>query len=233
MVTSELLDKTHFNSPIASIEYANGNVTATTEAGSTHVGDKVLATVPIAMLQREAIHFDPPLPQAKLDEIQKEEMPSGLKVFIEFDERFYPDVVTVGGDFWRDSAYDECAYYDAAQGKDSERNVLGLFCQGVQAPRYTDHETDEELFDYVLAELDEIFDGKASEHYIKHVVQNWTREPYIGGSYSQRKASAKKLAEPVANRVHFAGEAMNPNGKTIAVHGACESAYTAVNSMLA
>ena len=52
------------------------------------------------------------------------------------------------------------------------------------------------------------------------------------GSYSQRKASAKKLAEPVANRVFFAGEAMNPNGKTIAVHGASESAYSAVNAML-
>ena len=89
-----------------------------------------------------------------------------------------------------------------------------------------------ELFAYVLAELDEIFDGKASEYYLKHIVQDWTREPYIGGSYSQRKASAKKLAEPVANRVFFAGEAMNPNGKTIAVHGASESAYSAVNAML-
>lgn len=52
------------------------------------------------------------------------------------------------------------------------------------------------------------------------------------GSYSQRKASAKKLAEPVAGRLYFAGEATNPNGKTIAVHGACESAYSAVEAML-
>jgi hypothetical protein len=32
--------------------------------------------------------------------------------------------------------------------------------------------------------------------------------------------------------VFFAGEAMNANGKTIAVHGACESAYSAVEKML-
>ena len=129
-------------------------------------------------------------------------------------------------------ALDECAYYNAAAGKNSTRHVLGLFTQGAKAERYTSHGTDDELFAYVLAELDEIFDGKASEHYLKHIVQDWTREPYIGGSYSQRKASAKKLAEPVANRVFFAGEAMNPNGKTIAVHGASESAYSAVNAML-
>ena len=64
-------------------------------------------------------------------------------------------------------------------------------------------------------------------------MQDWTREPYIQGSYSQRKANAEKLAESVAGRVFFAGEAMNPNGKTIAVHGASESAYTAVAAMIA
>ena len=84
----------------------------------------------------------------------------------------------------------------------------------------------------MLAELDEIFDGKASQYYLQHVVQDWSREPFIGGSYSQRRASAKKLGAPVAGTVFFAGEAMNPNGKTIAVHGACESAYAAVEAML-
>ena len=88
-------------------------------------------------------------------------------------------------------------------------------------------------FSSVRDELDEIFDGQASEHYVKHIVQDWSREPYIQGSYSQRKANAERLAEPVAGRLYFAGEAMNPNGKTIAVHGACESAYIAVEAMLA
>jgi len=113
----------------------------------------------------------------------------------------------------------ECVYYDAAIGKQSDRHVLGFFTQGSVAERYTAHGTDDELFAYVLRELDEIFDGAASQHDVKHIVQDWTREPYIQGSYSQRKASAEKLAESVAGRVYFAGEAMNPNGKTIAVHG--------------
>lgn len=78
---------------------------------------------------------------------------------------------------------------------------------------------------------DQLFDGQASQHYIKHLVQNWSAELYIQGSHSQRKGSAKKMASPLADRVYFAGEAMNPNGKTIAVHGASESAYAALEAM--
>jgi len=46
------------------------------------------------------------------------------------------------------------------------------------------------------------------------------------------KGSVKELSAPLNNRIYFAGEAMNPSGKTIAVHGACESAYLAVSEML-
>ncbi len=232
LVTSELLAKIRFGTPVTDIAYGNDGVTLTTDSGTTHHGDKVLITVPIAMLQRGAIQFDPPLPADKAAEIQKEKVPGGLKAFIEFSQRFYPDVLQVGGGIFSGGPLEECIYYDAAMGKNSTRHVLGFFSQGKKAEPYTAHGSDDALFTYLLAELDEIFDGQPSKHYIKHVVQDWTREPYIGGSYSQRKASAKKLAEPVGGRVFFAGEAMNPNGKTIAVHGACESSYTAVANML-
>jgi len=226
-----VLDRTHLNTPATGIDYSGSEVHVTTADGSVHVANKVLVTIPIAMLQRDAITFTPPLPADKTTEIHKEQMPSGLKVFIEFKEHFYPDVVLVDG--WLSNlGIDNAVYYNAAFGKQSSKHVLGLFTQGTKAERYAAHTTDDALFEYVLAELDEMFDGQATKHYVKHVVQDWTREPYIMGSYSQRKASAKKLAEPVANRLYFAGEAMNPNSKTIAVHGACESGYSAVEAML-
>ncbi len=231
LATPGVLKKIHFNDPVASIDYRNSEVVVTTDSGLTYVGDAVLVTVPIAMLHRETIRFEPPLPAYKQAEIKKEKMPGGLKVFIEFSRRFYPDFVHIGEPLRLD-LMNECSYYDATAGKHSDRHVLGLFTQGARAERYTAHQTDDELFKYVLAELDDIFDGQASQHYVKHIVQDWTREPFIQGSYSQRKASAKELAKPVAGRVFFAGEAMNPSGKTIAVHGACESACSAVSDML-
>ena len=231
LATADVLGRTRFNTPVTGIEYGNDDVHVTTDSGGVYVADQVLITIPISMLQREAITFTPSLPADKIAEINKEEMPGGLKVFIEFAERFYPDVVHVDG-FLSNIGIDNAVYYNAAFAKKTNRHVLGLFTQGAKAERYIAHTTDDALFAYVLAELDEIFDDKASEHYIKHIVQDWTREPYIMGSYSQRKASAKKLCEPVADRLYFAGEAMNPNGKTIAIHGACESAYSAVEAML-
>ena len=230
LATPEVLARTRFNTAVTGIDYRGEDVQVTTDDGEVYVADRVLITVPISMLQRETITFTPALPADKTAEIDKEEMPGGLKVFIEFAERFYPDVLHVDG-FLSNIGIDNAVYYNAAYGKQSSQHMLGLFAQGAKAERYLANTTDDGLFDYVLAELDEIFDGQASKHYVKHVVQDWTREPFIMGSYSQRKASAKKLAEPVANRLYFAGEAMNPNGKTIAIHGACESAYSAVEKM--
>ncbi len=117
-------------------------------------------------------------------------------------------------------------------GKRSDRYVLGLFAHGDPADRYIDQGDDEAIFRYVIDELDEVFDGAASTHHIQHVVQNWTAEPFIRGSYSTRRASAKKMSAPLGDRVFFAGEAMNPTGRTIAVHGTSETAYLAVEAML-
>jgi len=40
------------------------------------------------------------------------------------------------------------------------------------------------------------------------------------------------MAFPVDDKLFFAGEAMNTNGHTVAVHGASESAYIALEKML-
>ena len=125
------------------------------------------------------------------------------------------------------------SYYDAAMGKGTERHVLGLLVDGSEeATRYASMGSDEAVVKSVLDELDEMFNGRATATYLKHIVQNWSAEPFIQGTYSHRKASARKLAAPLHHKVYFAGEAMNLKGRTIAVHGASESAYLSVKRML-
>ena len=102
---------------------------------------------------------------------------------------------------------------------------------GDESEKYVSLKSDEAIFKFVLNELDEIFDGKASKYYVKHIVQNWTAEPFIQGTYSHRKASAKKMSTPVDEKVYFAGEAMHMEGRTIAVQGACESSYLMLEKM--
>ena len=94
-------------------------------------------------------------------------------------------------------------------------------------------EDGEALIEYVMEELDMIFDGQASQHYLQHVVQNWSKEPFIRGSYShyEEYAATEILTEPIEKKIYFAGEAYAPSDSST-VHGAGRSAYKAVERIL-
>ena len=93
LVTPSLKERIRYNSPVNKIEYDGEEVVVTTTSGQQYKADKVLITVPIKILQQGLITFEPPLPKEKIMAFNKEQMPDGLKVFIEFSERFYPDVL--------------------------------------------------------------------------------------------------------------------------------------------
>ncbi len=225
-------DKIIYNSPVTEVDYSGDKVIVKTSNNEVIEADKVLVTVPITILQNDFITFIPSLPDEKIEAINEERMPDGLKVFIEFSERFYPDIVMFDN-LLQASIDGDHTYYDAAFGKDSDRNVFALFTVGEKASKYTSLGTDEAIFNKVMNELDAMFDGKASQYYVKHIIQNWSQEPFIQGSYSHGWSEPEVLAAPVNDRIFFAGEAMVTNGNTSTVHGAAESAYLMVEMMLA
>ena len=161
-------------------------------------------------------------------------MPDGIKVFIEFSERFYPDLLYMGslGELLNDSN-GERIYYDAAFRKDSDKNILALFSVGEESTQYTSLESDEAIINKVLQELDEMFDGKASATYQQHIIQNWSKEPFIRGSYSHYDdyIAMDTLSEPLDDKVYFAGEALSSESQAT-VHGAGETAYSVVKEIL-
>ena len=231
-----IADKMVFDSPIASIDYSSDKIMARNTAGEVFEADKVILTVPLTVLKQNRIAFTPPLPQVKVEALDGVDMPDGIKVFIEFSERFYPDITFDGGLFKNlNDDTGQKVFYNAAFRKGSNRNILGLFAVGSHAVPYTSHETEEQTIQYIMDELDTIFDGKASEGYKKHVIQNWSREPYIMGSYSHYTDYnvREELIRPVGNKIYFAGETYSPDENAIAtVHGAGLSGYTAVETML-
>ena len=230
LIVPDIQDRIIYDTPITSIDYTNGQVLVQSLDGQIFTSDQVLVTTPISILQSDYIQFSPALPNEKVEALNSIDFPPILKVFIEFSERFYPDIVLIGGL----SADD--LYYDAAFGKDTERNILGLFAIGELARTYSEMSSEEEVFQTIMTELDEMFDGKASASYQKHVIQNWTHEPFIRGSYSHfqnnETETIETLIEPLAGKIYFAGEAMNLDGDTSTVHGAAESAYKILEGML-
>jgi monoamine oxidase len=228
-VAAPIRDRIVLDTPFATIDHSGDRVVVTDASGGVHTADRVIVTVPVAVLQKGQIAFVPPLPDAKLRAIDDVRIPPGLKVFLRFEERFYPDIALVGG------LSADKIYYDAAFRKGSEDHVLGLFWVSPDAGEWTAMD-DDAIVAAALAELDDWFDGAASAAFIDGRVQNWSREPHIGGAYSwdHRRAPEAVIAglnRPVDDVIFFAGEATSYD-EWSTVHGAMQSAYDTVARVL-
>lgn len=234
-IIPEIKDKIVYNSPVKEINYKGEKVIVKNEIGNVFPSDKVLVTVPIKVLQENIIEFTPKFSNEKINAINSVLMPDGIKVFIEFSEKFYPDMLFTGN-LLNEIGSSEKLFYNAAFKKESERNILGFFCVGGKASSYTSLGSDEKIIEKLLEELDLMFAGKASKTFQKYLIQNWSKEPYVMGSYSieftnNRRDTINELNKSISDKVYFAGEALSfANGST--VHGAGESAYYAVKLIL-
>ena len=63
--------------------------------------------------------------------------------------------------------------------------------------------TEKEILQQVLDKLDELYDGKASESYVQHKIQNWSQEPYARGTYLF-DGDTDAIEKPVGDKLFFA-----------------------------
>lgn len=233
-VLPEIRDRIKLNAEVAQISHSSQGISARLRDSTLVEADQVLVTVPLSVLKRGGIRFDPLLPDQHLDWVSRIAFGQGFKVFLKFRERFYPDILMdrpvsqlIG------AGWDEKTYYDAAFGKLSQDNVLGLFTVASgELPRA--QLSDAALVRDVLAELDGIYEGAASRTLVDARVRNWSQAAHIHGSYSmgvQGGGDPASILTPVGGRVHFAGEALGGNAQAT-VHGAAFSAIRAVQKML-
>ncbi|MEO1056765.1 MAG: FAD-dependent oxidoreductase [Actinomycetota bacterium] len=230
-IVPSVADHMTFDTEIVEIEYGDDGVVLTAADGTAFTGDRVVVTVPLTALQNGRIAFDPPLPDAKLEALDGADVWGGIKVFVEFAEAFYPTALAFPDS---ETADGQRLYYDAAYGQNSTANVLGLFAVGAQAEPYQQVQGDG-LRDLILAELDEIFDGAASQHYVQHIAQNWNEEPFVEQAYLADVADGSipsVLWEPVGERLFFAGDAYTTHDDWSAVDDAAQSARDTVERIV-
>ncbi|MEM7801179.1 MAG: NAD(P)/FAD-dependent oxidoreductase, partial [Chloroflexota bacterium] len=220
-----------YNKVVDLIDYSEETVRVTTQDGETLTTDYVICTVPVKMLQNRAVEFVPPLPDRKQRALEEVTVWDGCKAFIEFSEKFYPSVVAFDIVPETDG---QKLYYDAAYGQDSDQHILGLFAVGTGATPYIEASA-ETLIEIILQELDELFDGRASASYIKHIFQNWNAEPFINGAYVTDHESwtrVRTLGDSVDGRLFFAGTSYTDGEDWSSVHTAGRSAIRAVEDIL-
>ena len=230
-IVPPLHSKIRLDTQVKTIDYQSEKVIVTDQNGNDYQADKVVVTVPLKILQDGDINFVPVLPANKTTAINTAKVWGGIKVFLEFSEQFYPTLLETPDS---DTNEGQQAYYDAAYGQNTNANILGLFAVGKQAERYQAL-SGEALKDFILAELDAMFEGTPSRTYIKRIVQNWNEEPFIRSAYlanNEPTSTSLTLSQSVDGKLFFAGDAYTQEDDWGAVHNATQSARDVVQEIV-
>ncbi len=151
-----------------------------------------------------------------------------MKVFLKFTDSFFDENIIGGG---------ICAAYAAERiGKTGNDNILLAFIMGEQAEYLNSLGSESAITTALLSELDTIYNGQATNSFVSSHVENWTTHPFIRGAYSYSPVgmgNARTIAaQPIDNKLFFAGEAMNTNGHHQTVFGAVETGYREAYNIL-
>ena len=193
-------------------------------------GEHAIVTVPIGVLAAEGITFDPPLPLDKLRAI--EGLPMGLlaKVVLAFDG----DPFGLGDSFY------------LHQKTETERAALYL-CRpagagyvvsfvGGRLARELEAAGEQEASAFAIAPLRDLFGADVDRRFLGARQTRWGADPFALGSYSVARPHAadqrQVLAEPIADRLFFAGEAASTDGWTATVAGAYSTGCAAARRII-
>ncbi|MFT5723232.1 MAG: monoamine oxidase [Bacteroidia bacterium] len=228
-IIPSITDKIKYDTVVESIDYESDKIIVKSKTDE-HIADAVIVAVPLKVLQDGDIQFSPALPSEKTKAIGAADIWDGFKAFFEFKENFYGD----GHEFDITPKSDgEQIYYNAAHGQKTDKNILGLFVVGKPVELYNSKSGDV-LRDYILQELDGLYNNKATTNYMQHIVQDWSKEPYVRSGYLSDHEDwklVKKLGTSVSNKIYFAGGAYTDGEDWVSVHVAAQSAKTAVEEI--
>lgn len=243
---SSVVPQVQLNKVVKSIDYTGSKVIisgeTTVSAGDIEPfsieADKVMVTVPLSILKAGSIAFQPELPSNKLVALSNMGMDASIRILLDFKMNFWG---LDSGFLYGGVASPE--YLNAGVGRSEGSKMLSLTVNGPKAAYFSSLGKD--AINEALTEMDSIFAGKASLNIRKDlndnvisVIQDWTKEKYIGGGVSYIKTSGSNqdrinLGLPVNNKVFFAGEATDGKGEFGTINGALLSAERAANEILA
>ncbi|NUT47267.1 MAG: NAD(P)-binding protein [Saccharothrix sp.] len=181
----------------------------TTDRGAFEA-DKVLVTVPLGVLKAGAVRFEPELPEAKRSAITRLGFGTLNKIALHYREPFWPRDQYVFGYLCRDT--DRYPTVVISMWKSHGKPVLVMLL-GASLGRELETWSDDEVTTYATTVVRDIFgaDAPAPDRVSRTA---WSTDPFARGSYTciGVDASSKDiatLAEPVDDRLFFAGEGTN------------------------
>ena len=228
---SDVVPKIKIDTQVKVIDYTGINlVRLTDQHGNVTECNRVIITCPLNVLKSGDISFSPNLPSTTTNAMDLIGMSKGIKLALHFYVNFW------GQQF--SSIYSEGVapeYYAAGITRDDGNQVLMATINGENAAAL-EGKTDQEITQFLLDDLDSLFNGEASQQFNESFVTNWGAEPFFQGVSSfplvSGSGAPEQFALPVNDRLFFAGEATATNGNYGTVQGALESSERVVEEVL-
>lgn len=203
---------------ITRIEHGGDRVRVACQQG-TFEADRAIVTLPLGVLQSGAVECSPELPEQKRLALRRLAMGSVEKIVLEYAEPFWPrDVDFLGYASRQPGEFPQFLSLTAATGQ-----PMLLATTAGEHARFLLSLSEEEAISHVRHALDAMF-GRPTPRPIAYRVTHWGRDPFSRGAYSYVPLGASgadydALAEPVGERLFFAGEATSREHPST-VHGA-------------
>nr|XP_009502823.1 PREDICTED: lysine-specific histone demethylase 1B isoform X2 [Phalacrocorax carbo] len=204
------------NLPVQSIDYSGEEVQVTTADGTVWTTQKVLVTVPLALLQKNAIQFNPPLPEKKIKAINS--LGAGVieKIALQFPYRFWDSKIQ-GADFFGHVPPNSSqrglfsVFYD--MDPEGKQSILMSVVTG-DAVTTIKNLDDKQVLQQCMTVLRELFKEQEVPDPVKFFVTRWSKDPWLQMAYSFVKTGGSGeaydvLAEDIQRKIFFAGEATN------------------------
>ncbi len=205
-------------SPVTRVRWSERSVEVQT-SGSVRRYDRAVVTLPLGVLQRGQIEFDPELPAEKRDAILRLVPGHINKVVLRLDRvRWPPDLTFLF------APHDTQLWWRPGQGQPHEDPVLTAFFGGSDAASF-ESMSEAEAIEEATRQLADILGESLTGAVQAGRFIAWGAEPYTLMGYSGMPPHGlglrAALGAPIG-ALSFAGEATNPT-RPATVHGAIES----------
>ena len=204
---TEILKTEHI---VTDIEEKDGKVTVTTQNGQKFLGDFVIVTFSLGVLQSKRVNFKPLLPDWKTDAIQQFQMAQYTNVFVQFAFTFWDDNewILYAGDT---DGFNIILNMNKAYPGSNILNLEASNRNAIRLERLSNNEIQQE----VVGKLQKIYSSKniVVPPPVEIRVSRFSRWPFSLGAWSNwppgyTRDSHHALQAPVG-RIYFGGEHTN------------------------
>ncbi len=193
------------------------------EDGERLLAKRVIVTVSLGVLKSHTLGFHPALPMSKQRVIRRLGMGRVLKFILHFKTAELAHELFHMADGVNKSLQTISCWWQSA----SNHKVLVGYAGGKRHDRIVAMD-EQALLHHVLRDLEKIAGKPITDHLLAYRLVRWDDNPFTRGAYSNHPVGVTSgerevLAQPIDDRLFFAGEAACTSGNYATVHGAIES----------